>query len=432
MAEEQPPMPASQIPTQPMDPQQAQDPQQPPMQPPGMPPYGNGMPQPFGQTPETSALQPQQPPMPQQAYSAPNGMSIPTNIPQVQGQTQDMPPNSQILLDQNGRPFYLDMYGRHIYLEEQLAQEKEKAKKRPLIIIGIIVGIIAVALIAVAVVFLFFMNGSSDDQLSSASSSPGTLEATEEPVAFDPTSYKTVPFDELSADPGAFIGEKLLFTGAVQEITEEGSTNTLQLLVDDKTDQVVIVKYKPSIIDNRIMEKDDIRVYGICEGSTTYETVVSSSNAAPLIQADQIELKSKAERAEESLEQYEVTLDSCAEYPDLQGAPAAVITMTFTNNSKESISFMNSLYAVAFQNGIELPEAMMPDSDEYDIESAQTPVSPGSSLKIQCAYQLDGSGMVSVQVTTGYYSNENVIAERDFYVNGVTTASTASVDAETV
>lgn len=76
---------------------------------------------------------------------------------------------------------------------------------------------------------------------------------------------------------------------------------------------------------------------------------------------------------------------------DSDGNDALVLTLDFTNNSKDSGSYVWSISETAIQNGAELAVAtVFTDSDSYDtvIDSQFTDVAPGETLELRTAFVL--------------------------------------------
>lgn len=76
---------------------------------------------------------------------------------------------------------------------------------------------------------------------------------------------------------------------------------------------------------------------------------------------------------------------------DSDGNDALVLTLDFTNNSKDSGSYVWSVSETAMQNGAELAIAtVFANSDSYDtvIDSQFTDVAPGETLELRTAFVL--------------------------------------------
>lgn len=77
---------------------------------------------------------------------------------------------------------------------------------------------------------------------------------------------------------------------------------------------------------------------------------------------------------------------------DYDGDDAIVASFTYTNNSKESSSFMWSMFYTAMQGGVELSNSTVfksEDSFDYIGEDNMKDVAPGSSLEVALVYKLN-------------------------------------------
>lgn len=88
---------------------------------------------------------------------------------------------------------------------------------------------------------------------------------------------------------------------------------------------------------------------------------------------------------------YELVYKSAKIVVDYDGNDALVVTMDYTNNSKEATSYLWSFFETATQDGNELETAtifLSEDSFDTITDSQFTDVAPGETLEIQTAYVL--------------------------------------------
>ena len=89
--------------------------------------------------------------------------------------------------------------------------------------------------------------------------------------------------------------------------------------------------------------------------------------------------------------EYELHYKGASIMEDSDGNDALVLTLDFTNNSKDSGSYVWSISETAIQNGAELAIAtVFANSDSYDtvIDSQFTDVAPGETLELRTAFVL--------------------------------------------
>lgn len=103
--------------------------------------------------------------------------------------------------------------------------------------------------------------------------------------------YETgITFTDISRTPDDYIGKKVKFTGSVLQILEGSYSNEGRMSTKGAYDEVVYIMYDPDILDVRILEDDEITVYGTFSRMVTYETIMGGSVTLPLISVDRIDL----------------------------------------------------------------------------------------------------------------------------------------------
>lgn len=93
---------------------------------------------------------------------------------------------------------------------------------------------------------------------------------------------------------------------------------------------------------------------------------------------------------------YHVEIRDAELAADYAGNPAIVITYSWTNNSADTISAMAAILDKAFQNGVQLDEAIIGDDSVYDMAAQTRDVRPGTTIDVECAYLLT-SGTAAVE-----------------------------------
>ncbi len=151
-----------------------------------------------------------------------------------------------------------------------------------------------------------------------------------------------------------------------------------------------------------------LALFGCSSGGSEDKPAADQGGSEP---ASQPADEQKQEPAEEA--KYAVTIDDCAVTEDYSGAPAIVVTYTFTNNAEKATPFMTAISAKCFQNGVELDTAIVQD---IDAQSALNEVKPGATTTVQEAYLLDDQSDVSVECTELISLDDTVLAEKTFPV----------------
>lgn len=131
---------------------------------------------------------------------------------------------------------------------------------------------------------------------------------------------------------------------------------------------------------------------GSCTGGSKDSTPQPVASSVP-----------KSEQAESSKpapdRNFAVTIDGFKVTKDYEGKPALVVDFTFTNNSRDAVSFLFATVDKAFQDGIQLERAIIVDGKTYDSDAAWKDIKPDKSLQVQSAYELsDTEADVEVEV----------------------------------
>ncbi len=93
-----------------------------------------------------------------------------------------------------------------------------------------------------------------------------------------------VSYEEVARNPDSFKGQLVTFKGKVIQVMD-GSTLTLRINQENSEDQWAsdtwYVRYKPAEGESRILEGDELTVYGICNGTISYTAVLGNKITVP-------------------------------------------------------------------------------------------------------------------------------------------------------
>lgn len=138
-------------------------------------------------------------------------------------------------------------------------------------------------------------------------------------------------------------------------------------------------------------------------GLSTAADSTSSAASTPIEAADTAEQYA-----------YQITVDGCDLDESYDGKLCAVITYTFTNNSDEATSFSGSIRDKAYQNGVELSNAIVSGWDTID--NAIKDVKPGATITVSGAFILDDESDITVECTEWGAYDDVILAEATFPV----------------
>ena len=106
--------------------------------------------------------------------------------------------------------------------------------------------------------------------------------------------YNTgLTYKQLARTPDEYEGEKVKCTGKVAQVIDGDKLVSVRLAVKGSYDSVVYCVYDPKILDFRILEDDQITIYGVSEGLYSYKSTGAGVITIPCVSVDKIELKSK-------------------------------------------------------------------------------------------------------------------------------------------
>lgn len=110
-------------------------------------------------------------------------------------------------------------------------------------------------------------------------------------------SVEDISYDELARNPDSHKGSLVKFTGEVIQVIEPYSwsdTTVYRICVSKNEwgydyEDVIYVEYVLPEGASRILENDEVTVYGNCTGLESYESVLGGKISIPKLQAERIE-----------------------------------------------------------------------------------------------------------------------------------------------
>lgn len=123
-----------------------------------------------------------------------------------------------------------------------------------------------------------------------------------------------------------------------------------------------------------------------CSGSS--DTKTDTQAASSEVAATEAATKAAEEQP------YKVEISGVERTTDYEGKPAALIHMTFTNNSKETTSLASAAIIYVFQDGVEQEMAIT----DADTSGYTNNVQPGATINVDLAYEAPSESDIQVQV----------------------------------
>lgn len=93
-------------------------------------------------------------------------------------------------------------------------------------------------------------------------------------------------YDTIARNPDKYKNEKGYVYGRVIQVIESGNDYTLRVAMNGSYSAVILVSYTKPDQDDRILEDDWVKMYGIWYGTYTYESTMGASITVPLYFAE--------------------------------------------------------------------------------------------------------------------------------------------------
>lgn len=131
----------------------------------------------------------------------------------------------------------------------------------------------------------------------------------------------------------------------------------------------------------------------------------STSTAAPAA--------SSTQQASTQAAKYALTIDNATTGTDYKDNPVIIVSYTFTNNSDKAVSPAGAVINKAFQNNVELSNAVVTDIDN---DGYTKEIKTGGTVSYQQAYTLDGTTDVTVESSELISLSDDLLATATFSV----------------
>jgi len=104
--------------------------------------------------------------------------------------------------------------------------------------------------------------------------------------------YNTgITYKQMARTPDEYKGKLVKFKGKVLQVMEGDNETHIRLAVNNDYDTVLYCGYDPSILPFRILEDDQLTIYGVSVGLYSYQSTGAGTITIPCVWVDKIELK---------------------------------------------------------------------------------------------------------------------------------------------
>lgn len=176
-------------------------------------------------------------------------------------------------------------------------------------------------------------------------------------------------------------------------------TETMEANKDNTVTNSVDVQL--SLVDNewKINSTDDV-IDAMVGGMMSYADSMGGTSGGEEADSSSVETERKNPA---TLGDYVVEIKSTSLTHDYDGNPAVIVTYSWTNNSEETTTPMNSVTAKVFQDGIGLEGIYIIESEDYDSDTTMTEVRPGTTIDVQEAFTLRNiTSPIEVEISEAY------------------------------
>ena len=102
--------------------------------------------------------------------------------------------------------------------------------------------------------------------------------------------YETgITYDNLARTPDDYQGKKVKFYGKVLQVLEGDGEIQIRLAVNDDYDTVLFGSYDSTIVSSRVLEDDEITIYGTSVGLISYDSTMGGKITIPAVLIDKID-----------------------------------------------------------------------------------------------------------------------------------------------
>ncbi len=100
-----------------------------------------------------------------------------------------------------------------------------------------------------------------------------------------------IEYKDLARNPDDYTGEFLKISGEVIQVLEDGDELTLRVATADYYDDIFLVSYSYKDGESRILEDDQVTLWGMYYGTYTYESTLGGNITVPCLLAEYVDIE---------------------------------------------------------------------------------------------------------------------------------------------
>lgn len=125
---------------------------------------------------------------------------------------------------------------------------------------------------------------------AAAAKAAAESEAAAAKAAEEAKGYESgITYDQLARTPDDYKGQKVKFSGKVLQVLEGDTEVDIRLATSGGYDNVIFAAYAKDLVTSRILEDDQITIYGTSLGLYSYESTMGGTITIPSIWIDKID-----------------------------------------------------------------------------------------------------------------------------------------------
>ena len=102
--------------------------------------------------------------------------------------------------------------------------------------------------------------------------------------SFNKNSCISAEYEDVARTPSVYKNKNLVITGTVLQVAENGKSRVFRIADNGDYNNIWYVTYQAKTsTESRVLEYDNVTIYGICEGTKTYKSVLGQEITVPYL-----------------------------------------------------------------------------------------------------------------------------------------------------